>query len=68
MAGILGFEPRHVGVKVRCVNQLRQMPIYGGEHGVRSHKPFQVTGFQDQRDYSISANSPFVFIFMFVLK
>ena len=31
MAGGIGFEPMHVGIKIRCLNQLGEPPTKDGE-------------------------------------
>ena len=31
MAGGIGFEPMHVGIKIRCLNQLGEPPIVIGD-------------------------------------
>jgi hypothetical protein len=38
MAGEEGFEPSHVGIKIRCLNQLGDSPTPGPGPMPRTHK------------------------------
>ena len=49
LAGGIGFEPMHDGIKIRSLNQLDEPPTFGGSGEIRTHGAFLHFGFQDRR-------------------
>ena len=62
MAGVLGFEPRNGGVKVRCLTAWRYPKMRGQSHKQKTHeKDYNFPSISE----SLSFVLPYVFVFLF---